>query len=98
VALLARYSKKPSNQFIQYDSFHDLQQDPVYEVDEDGHSVFCAKTWELMHGSTVRVLIKPWAPKEIVMTLLAKITKRIDKDLATSSQEERIKVTSDGED
>jgi hypothetical protein len=72
--------------------------DPVYEVDEDGHSVFFTTAWKLMHGSPVRVLMQPGTPKQAVKILLGKIAKRIDKDLATFSPEERIRVKSDDED
>jgi hypothetical protein len=86
--LLAHYKERNPTQFIQFDGFDDLQPDDVMTVDEDGHSFFSRKTWELMHGSTVRLLVKPAASKETVLSLLHKIIKWIDRDFESYSQQE----------
>jgi hypothetical protein len=97
--LLAHYSTKPPTDFIQYDGFHGQQPDSVLKADADGHYLSSGKTWELMHGSTVRVLVTPGVSKDTVISLLHKIIKRIDRNFEAYSQQElKMAVDSDNED
>jgi hypothetical protein len=97
--LLAHYSKKRPSQFIQFDGFDDQRPDDYTSVDKDGHSLSSNITWELMRGSTVRVLVKPGISKETVISLLAKIIRWIDSAFQDYLlQELKTAVDSDNED
>ena len=71
--LLEHYSHKKPNRFIQYDGFADMKGDSFFEADSDGHVVLGQETYELMHGTEVRVLIRPGTPRKTVCWLLLKI-------------------------
>lgn len=76
--LLDRYKSRQPNLFKQIDGYDDIEDNDVVQPDEDGHAIFCCDTYELMAGSTVRVLVRPDTPKETVIALLDKIRQQFE--------------------
>ena len=82
--LLEQYAARHTapREFVQYDSFNPPTF-PVGPGSEDGdgdESWGPSRTYELMHGATVRVLIHPDAPPEMASRMLRKIADWIDRD------------------
>ena len=76
--LLAKYLDKPVTKFKQYDCFIDAGPDCVFQPDKDGDFLFGENTThELMHGTSVRVLIRPDESKQDVVRVLLKIAEQI---------------------
>ncbi len=76
--LLNHYNTRVPNRFQQIDGYDDIEENEVVQPDEDGHAIFTCDTYELMAGSTVRVLVNPDAPKETVIALLDKIRRQYE--------------------
>jgi len=83
--LLDRYKSRQPNLFQQIDGYDDIEDNEAVQSDEDGHVIFCCDTYELMAGSTVRVLVRPDTPKETVIALLDKIRRQYETDSRTKS-------------
>lgn len=80
VGLLAKYLNRPITEFQQYDAFINSHRDSVFVPDDDGDCLFGTETSELMHGASVRVLIRPDEKKADVVRSLLKITDWINRD------------------
>jgi hypothetical protein len=78
--LLDRYKSRQPNHFQQIDGYDDIEENEVVQPDEDGHAIFSCETYELMAGSTVRVLVRPDTPKETVIALLDKIRRQYEHE------------------
>lgn len=79
--LLGKYLNKPVTAFKQYDCFTDTGPDCVFQPDKDGDCLFGGNTThELMHGTSIRVLIRPNESKKDVVTVLLKIAEWINRD------------------
>ena len=76
--LLDHYESRQPNQFFQIDAFDDLEETEEVKPDPDGHTIYSCETYELMAGSTVRVLVRPGTPKDTVLKLLEKIRDQIE--------------------
>ena len=77
--MLAKYKERKPKRFVQYDGFAGVGLgDPSPDANGDG--LWSTETYELMHGSTVRILIDPEASKETVLRLLCKIRDWIVQD------------------
>jgi hypothetical protein len=74
--LLAHYTDKDPRAFHQFDGWR--HGDAVVGCDENGHGATAGKTWELMQGSNVRVLIPLDTPAADAVILLRKITSWIE--------------------
>jgi hypothetical protein len=81
--LLGRYSRRDPRPFVQFDAFDDVQGDTEMPTDENGYSLSAIETFELMRGSTVRVLIKPGTTPETALALLDKIKEWIETNPST---------------
>ena len=72
---LLHYCGQEPKIFIQYDGFTNVEPDAVMRPDADKDSIWRVGTIELMQGSSVRVLIEPDTPEEVILRVLQKITK-----------------------
>lgn len=75
-ALIEKYQAREPKRFFQFDGYGNFAGD--CHADSDGHGMFGTVTWELMQGSTVRVLVDPTASKDEVLAMLGKITRWIE--------------------
>ncbi len=66
-SLLKHYAKKEPTQFYQFDSYCN------YLPPDQGDELDMCKTWELMNGSSVRVLIRTGISEKEAIRLLLKI-------------------------
>ncbi len=80
--LLAHYAAREPKEFYQFDGFNYPTGMMGYRGDHedaDGDELYCGRTYELMHGATVRILITPNTSKEDAVRLLKKLTAWIEK-------------------
>lgn len=77
-SLLTNYSGRNPKQFVQLDGWWDA--DDVMGRDENGQGATGSLTWELMHGSDVRVLIPLTTTKDQALVLLRKIVDWVGRD------------------
>lgn len=92
-SLLKKYIDRPVTKFRQYDCFIDSHTDDMFRPDADGDCLFSGDTDELMHGSSVRVLIRPEETRGNVVRALLKIAQWVNEDNSFKSEddEEQIK-------
>jgi hypothetical protein len=81
VELLRHYLDREPRLFRQFDGFNP----PTWPVgpgseDADDDEFWCASTWELMNGATVRVLIPQGVDSETALRLLRKIADSIERE------------------
>jgi hypothetical protein len=76
---LDHYRQREPSAFIQFDAFDDLPANELVHPDEEGHSLFCGPTYELMRGATLRILIKPGTSEKTITNLLDKIRFQISE-------------------
>lgn len=78
--LLEKYLDRPVTAFRQYDCFIDAVPDCMVQPDTDGDCLFGGSTHELMHGASVRVLIRIDESKKDVVRALLKIVDSINRN------------------
>jgi len=78
--LLAHYAHRRPTRFVQYDGFVN-RADSLCDSG-DGDAVFWGDTWELMNGSSVRVLIHPDTAPADAVRLLHKMASTVERNSA----------------
>jgi len=77
---LIHYCNRDPKILIQYDGFTNAEADDVMHPDTDGDCIMEGGTVELMWSSSVRVLIEPDTPEDVIIRVLHKIINWIKED------------------
>jgi hypothetical protein len=79
--LLERYQTREPKLFVQIDAFNTTgDEDNLMQPDGDGYWFQARRTYELMDGVDVRILINPGADRKEVMPMLKKMMDKIGRD------------------
>jgi hypothetical protein len=87
--LIEHYCKKEPTEFYQFDGAYLGEGDFFQRVDADGDWIGATRTWELMHGHPVRVLIHTETTPEEAVRLLRKTAAWIERQPEMLSRERR---------
>lgn len=91
-SLLDKYASREPTPFQQFDGFYlDNEGDDIMQPDDEGHCLFSCRTWELMYGADIRVLVSQDAPREQLPPLIQKLAAWITEEYSKPAIKHRDK-------